>query len=321
MQDNLKSTCNVLSWLLSSRFSGNAVLNRGGFPPWRLRLAELIASYTSQNRKIYLWPSKAIPRSMPVESKPTRHLHLPPQNSDPLLTTSLSQRLSSSTSRASAPAATMSTRPQREAAAKARKRVEDACNLYPSEHDLESDSETTPARLSAPRPTPVQSDDSSDIDSDAFVDDSGSDCSRPRKAALGKKRKRSISPMMDEREKRKSKAGKVERDDRKADLGATGFMVKSGNVMKNILLGKAGRASRGSLLGPAEKVYGGREHHDMRRAGLSDMGPITGSYTCGWRDEIWTKAAEGFALESSKDVGKGPVDGNGYRASRFSEHL
>lgn len=256
---------------------------------------------------------------MAAESTPTLCLHLHLQDSSPQSTTTPSQQVPSSSSRTSL--ATASTRPQREAATKARKRVEEAYTLYPSEQDPDSDSDATLARRSAPRHTLVHSDDSGDSDSDAFVDDSESDCPRPRKATLGKKRKRSKSPILDQGERRNLKVGKVEMGDKKPKEVATGFMVKSGNVVKNILLGKTGRASRESLSGPMEMVYGGRQHQGIRRAGLSDMGPVTGSYTCGWRDEVWTKAAEGFALESRKGVAKGPVDGNGYRASRFSELL
>lgn len=214
----------------------------------------------------------------------------------------------------------MRARPQREAATIARKRVEDAYILYPFEQAPDSDSDASSPRLRAPPPSPVFSDDSGD--DDGFVDESESDFPRQSKAALvkKKKRKRSKSPMIGREEGRKFKAGKVEMDDWEADVGATGFMVNSGSVMKNILLGKAGRASRESL-SEYERVREGSQHHCVRRAGLSDMSPDTGSYMSGSRDEVWTKAAEVFPLESSNGVARGPVDGNGYRASRFSEHL
>ncbi|KAF6239851.1 hypothetical protein HO173_002398 [Letharia columbiana] len=201
---------------------------------------------------------------------------------------------SSSAARASAPA--MSARPQREAATKARKRVEEAYTLYPSEQGQDSDSDATPTRPSAPRPTPVQSDDSSDSDSDVFVDDS-------------------------EREG-ESKAGRLlEMDDGKANEDVTGSMVTCGNMMEDILVRKAGPAPRVSSPRPREKTQAFGQHPVMRRAGLSDMGPVTGSHTCGWRDEVWNRAAEGFAVESRKGGARGPGDGSGYRASRFCEHL
>lgn len=230
------------------------------------------------------------------------------------------QSSSSSAARASAPA--MSARPQREAATKARKRVEEAYTLYPSEQGPDSDSDATPTRPSAPRPTPVQSDDSSDSDSDVFVDDSESDCPRPSKAVRGKKRKRNASLLRDVGERRKSKTGRLlEMDDRKAKEDATGSMVKCGNMMEDILVRRAGRAPRVSSPRPREKTQAFGQHPVMRRAGLSDMGPVTGSHTCGWRDEVWNRAAEGFAVESGKGGARGPGDGNGYRASRFCEHL
>ena len=117
---------------------------------------------------------------------------------------------------------------------------------------------------------------------------------------------------MDKGERRKSKAGKLDVDDRKANIGATGFMVKSVNVMKDIVGGKAGRASR-----EAGRVHSNRQHYSMRRAGLSDMSLDTGSYLSGRRDETRSKAAEGFAFEARKGVATGPVDGNVYRVSRF----
>ncbi|CAD6585206.1 MAG: hypothetical protein ASARMPRED_002097 [Alectoria sarmentosa] len=222
--------------------------------------------------------------------------HLQTQNSGPLSTTS-SQQVSSSAARGPAPATT-STRPQREAATKARKPAKSVSTLYNPAKDTDSDRDVTSAQPSAPRPTPINSDDSSD--SDTFVDDSESDCPRLSKAALGRKRKRSKSPTMDEGERRKSKAGKLEMDDRKANIGATGFMVKSVNVMKDIVGGKAGRASREALSRPAGSLHRNRQHYSVRRAGLSDMSLDTGRYMCGRRYETRSKAAEGFAFETRR---------------------
>lgn len=251
----------------------------------------------------------------------TLHLcpHPPPQHSRPLSMAIPSPHAPSSAARVSAPTTTRA-RPQREAATKARKRVEDAYALYPFEQDTDSDSDVSSTRPSAPRPTPVTSDDSSD--SDAFVDDSESDCSRPSEAAPGKRRKRSASPVMDKGEKKKLRAGGLlDMDARKPEEGTMGFMATSGDAVKNVLPGKASRASRASLSEPAEGFHGENRGRYVRRAGLSDMGPETGCYIPSWRDEVCAKAAGEFVHESRKSVGKGPVDGNGYRISRFSEHL
>ncbi|KAL9134286.1 MAG: hypothetical protein Q9175_004538 [Cornicularia normoerica] len=242
--------------------------------------------------------------------------HLRLQDLCPLSTTIHSQQTSSLPARGEAPATT-SGRPQREAAIKARMRFVDTYALSSSKQDPDLASEAIPRRRSAPRLSPIHSDDSSD--SDVSVDDSESDCPRPSKAALGKKRKRSASPVMDDGEGRKSKAGKsLEMEERKRKEGATGFMVKSGSVMRNILQRKASRVSRESSTRPWEVSS---QHLHMRRAGLNDMGPDTGSYLSGWRDEVRTKAPKGFAPGSKMGGARGPVGGNRYRASRFQEHL
>ena len=258
-------------------------------------------------------------KRMPAESALPSRPHLRLQHSRPLSLIIPSQHVSSPAARGSAPA-TRSARPRREAATIARKRVEDTYALYPFEQNLHLDSDATSTIPSVPRRTSIHSDDSSD--GDAFVDDSESDCPRPRKAALERKRKRSASPVIDVGERRRVKAGKSwEMDDRTPKEAATGFMVKNGNVMKDILLGEASRTSRTPLSGPEERVHSENWGHYVRRAGLSDMGPVTGSYMSNWRDEVWTNAAEEFGLESRKSVAKGPVDGDGYRVSRFCEHL
>ena len=126
---------------------------------------------------------------------------------------------------------------------------------------------------------------------------------------------------MDEEERRERKAGKFDVDDRKAKIGATGFMVQSVNVMKEIVGENAGQASSEALSRPAGRVHSNRQHYSMRRAGLSDMSLDTGSYMSGRRYETRSKAAEGFAFEARKGVATWPVDGNVYRVSRFIEHL
>lgn len=245
--------------------------------------------------------------------------HLRLQDLRPPSTTIHSQQASSPPERGSAPATT-SGRPQREAAIKARMRFVDTYALYSSKQDPDLDSEAIPRRRSAPRLSPIHSDDSSD--SDVSVDDSESDCPRPSKAALGKKRKRSASPVTDDGERRKSKAGKsLEMEDRKRKEGATGFMVKSGSVMRNILQRKASRVSRESSTRPWEETQVSSQHLHLRRAGLNDMGPDTGSYVSGRRDEVRTKAPKGLSLGSKMGGARGPVGGNRYRASRFQEHL
>lgn len=128
--------------------------------------------------------------------------------------------------------------------------------------------------------------------------------------------------MMDGGAGRKFKAGKVLHvGDGKRKENATGFMVKSGNVMKDILLGKTNRGPRDPLWEQVERGQGGYRGHIVRRAGLSDMGPAAGSYKTNWQDDVWTEAAGESALESRRGGVKGAFDGDGYRASRFSEHL
>ena len=204
----------------------------------------------------------------------------------------------------------MSARPPREAATKSRKRVEEAYHFYLVEQDQDSDSDTSSIRPRAPRPTPVPSDESSD--SDTFVDDSESDCPRASKGILGKKRKRSASQTIDREEERRNKAARLETGDGKTNEGATGYMVKSGHVMKRIVLEKAGRAPR---------EWESSQHLHIRRAGLSDMGPETGSSVSGGRDEVWTRMPDKFSRDSIRGAARGPVDGNRYRVSRSYEHL
>ena len=213
--------------------------------------------------------STSLPLPLPLPLRP-------PQHPRPLSTTTLSQQTSPSSSSRALTLSSRSTRPQREAATKARKRVVEAYTLYPFERDSDADSDGTPAGRSAPRHKTIESNDSSDSDSDVFVEDSGSDCPRLRKVARGKKRKRSVLPMMDGRSRRKFKAGRMLHvGDGKRNENATGFMVKSGNVVKDILRGKTSRGPRDPLWEQVEREYRG---HIVRRAGLSDMGPAAGSY-------------------------------------------
>ena len=255
---------------------------------------------------------------MPAPSLLPLHLPVPRQDSRPLSTTIPLQQASSPPAR-DLSTGTTSARPKREASAKARKRVKDAYTLYPSEKDPDSDSDATSTRPSAPPPTAVHSDESND--SDVFVDDSESDCPRLSKAALGKRRKRSASSMMDEGERKRFKNGKSsERDDRRPKAEATGFMVKSGSVMRDILR-KDSRAPRESSTKPWVGIQTSSQHPYVRRAGLSNMGRYAGSSVSGYCDEMWTEAPEGLALEGRKGDVRWPVDGNGYRASVFDERL
>lgn len=206
----------------------------------------------------------------PLNLRP--QLQLPSQTAHSKSSTAPPQKPLPPGAQASNPAG-KSTRPQRVAATKARKRLENAYTLCPYEQDPDRDSDAILTRPSAPRPTPVHAEESSD--SDVFVDDSESDCPGTSTAARGKKRKRGASPIM---EMRKLKVG---RSDRELKEGATGFMVKSGSVMRDILLGKESRGSPESWLGQAERVHGGYWGCSVRRAGLSDMGREIGSELTG----------------------------------------
>lgn len=136
---------------------------------------------------------------------------------------------------------------------------------------------------------------------------------------MGKKRKRSASRATEQGDRRKPRAATLlETDERKPEEGAMGTMVKSGSAVESALPGKASRASRASFSEAAEGVHEEDRGRYVRRAGLSDMGPVTGSYVSSGRDEAW---ATGFALGGRKKVVKGPVDAHGYRISRFTEHL
>ncbi len=128
--------------------------------------------------------------------------------------------------------------------------------------------------------------------------------------------------MTDAGKRRRVKARKISPMGEKGSKeAATGFMVKSGNTMRDILLETARRASGGSFSGSAEQIHGGNWGGSVRRAGLSDMGPEIGSGVGRFRDVVWGNSAKGFAFENRKGSARGPVDGNGYRASRFSERF
>ena len=101
---------------------------------------------------------------------------------------------------------------------------------------------------------------------------------------------------MDEGERRNNKAVKLDMGGGKRKDGATGFMVKSGNVMRSILLEKASRAPRKSSARPWGKTQTSSQHLHIRRARLSDVGPDVGGNMSG-RDEVWTKAPMRFSLE------------------------
>lgn len=175
---------------------------------------------------------------------------------------------------------------QRDAATRPRRSVLDAYALHAPKQDPEPNSNASGIRRPSTRqPTPTDSDDSSD--SDIFVDDSESDCPRRIKAVSGKKRKRSASPMRGGEERRERKAlkttvgrdGKVkEAGDRKPKEEASGFMVRSGSMMRNILRDTARRATRMPPRSQWKKTHVSGQQRLVRRAGLNDMGPDAGGY-------------------------------------------
>ncbi|KAM0804190.1 hypothetical protein BDR22DRAFT_885973 [Usnea florida] len=251
-------------------------------------------------------PSQQLPSSAPRSSAPaattvrsdartrprmsvleTYALHAPKKDLEPnsdAPSRRPSTHVSSSAQRSPAPAATNVRPPQRNAATKARMRVLDAYALHAPKRDSEFDSDAPSRRPSARQPTPTYSDDSSD--SDIFVDDSESDCPRRIKAGSGKKRKRSASSVMGEEERRNRKALKLSgARDRRATEEASGFMVRSGSMMRNIIQDTARRATR---MPPRSQWTKGRvpgRQNLVRRAGLNDMGPSAGSYMSEW-DEV-----------------------------------
>ena len=177
--------------------------------------------------------------------------------------------------------------------------------------DPEQDSDAPSRRPSTRQLTPTSSDDSSD--SDTFTDDSESDCPRRTKAGLGKKRKRSASPKMGEEERRDRKTLKPsEASDRKPKEEASGFMVRSGSMMRNIIQDEARRATRMPPRSQWKKTHVSGRQNLVRRAGLNDMGPDAGSYMSE-RDEVRTEAPRGSILESRVGGARGPVGGNRYR--------
>lgn len=158
-------------------------------------------------------------------------------------------------------------------------------------------------------------------ESDVFVDESEeSECSGSGKGGLGGKRKRErkrerersvleVDGVGDEGKRRLKvveMSGSVGKEDAKESR------VKSRDVMRDMLLGKASRASWGSLSGPAEGLHGGCWGQEVRRAGLSDMGRTIGSNTPSWRQGVWTKGLEGSTFERRKGgARRGLVDGSG----------
>ena len=190
-------------------------------------------------------------------------------------------------------------------------RVLDAYALHAPKEDPESDSDAPSRKPSIRQLTPTYSDDSSDCD--IFVDDSESDCPRRIKAGSGKKRKRSASPMMGEEERRNRKALKPsEARDRRPKEEASGFMVRSGSMMRNIIQDTARRATRMPPRSQWEKMHDSGRQNLVRRAGLNDMGPEAGSYMSEW-DEVKTEAPKGSILESRICGARGPAGGNRYR--------
>ena len=161
----------------------------------------------------------------------------------------------------------------------------------------------------------------SDSDSDVFVDESeGSECSGSGKRK--RERERSVLEVNGVGDEGRRRLKVVEMSGSVGKEEAKESRVKSRDVMRDMLLGKASRASCGSLSGPAEGLHGGCWGQEVRRAGLSDMGRTIGSNTPSWRHGVWTKGLEGSTFERRKGGARGgPVDGSGYRVSRFSEHF
>ena len=224
-----------------------------------------------------------------------------------------STQVPSSAQQNPAPAATNVRPPPRDAATKARKRVLDVYALHAPKQDPESDSDAASRRPSTRDLTPAYSDDSSDGDIDIFVDDSASDCPRRIKAGSGKKRKRSASPMMGGEERRNRKALKLSGvRDRKPKEEASGFMVRSGGVMRNIIQNTARGGTRMPSRSQWKKRRVSGQQGLVRRAGLNDMGPEAGGYVSEW-DEVRAEAPKGSILESRICGARGPVGGNRYR--------
>ena len=243
-------------------------------------------------------------------------LHAPKKDPEPDVdapTRGPSTQTSSSAQRSPAPAAGKGRPPQGNAATKARMRVLDAYALHAPKEDPESDSDASSRRSSTRQLSPTYPNVSSDSDIDIFVDDSESDCPRRIKAGSGKKRKRSASPMMGQEERRNRKALKPsEARDRKPKEEASGFMVRNGSMMRNIIQDTAGGEKRMPPRSQWKKMHDLGRQDLVRRAGLNDMGPEAGSYMSEW-DEVRSEAPEGSSLESRICGARGPIGGDRYR--------
>ena len=223
-----------------------------------------------------------------------------------------SAQVSSSAQRSPAPAATNVRPPQRDAATKARMRVLDGYARRAPQQDPDLDSDASSRRPSTRQLTPTYPNDSNDSDIDLFVDDSESDCPRRIKTNSGKKRKRSASPMMGEEERRNRKTLKPSgARDRQPKEEASGFMVRSGSMMRNIIQDRARRETRMPPRSQWDKGHVLGRQGLVRRAGLNDMGPDAGGYVSEG-DEVRSEAPEGSILESRICGARGPAGGNGY---------
>ena len=84
--------------------------------------------------------------------------------------------------------------------------------------------------------------------------------------------------MRGEEDRRKRKTWKPsEADKRKLKEEASGFMVTSGSVMRNIIQDTARRATRMPPRCQWKKTHVSGQQNLIRRAGLNDMGPDAGS--------------------------------------------
>ena len=119
--------------------------------------------------------------------------------------------------------------------------------------------------------------------------------------------------MMGQEERRNRKALKPsEARDRKPKEEASGFMVRNGSMMRNIIQDTAGGEKRMPPRSQWKKMHDLGRQDLVRRAGLNDMGPEAGSYMSEW-DEVRSEAPEGSSLESRICGARGPIGGDRYR--------
>ena len=204
------------------------------------------------------------------------------------------------------PRSNRNTRSHHTAATEARKRFGIVHDLSSLDQASDTDSDDPGPGPPAPRNTPAHSDDSGDSD-DVSVADTESD----KKGRKKKKRNGSLTRVV---ARRMVKGGKRLSEMDGMEPGgneeATGYAVKSGKGSEDSLLEAASRPEAYSWL--AEMVNRGADRgRDVRRAGLSAIGPANGR----------SRVSERLAFESVKGGARGPVDGNGHRVSRFVEDL